>query len=288
MFIWDFLASTVLDQIFDWIYAHVVEVFGTFFGIMNDMGAQLFEYPWVQAVVAFFSHLAWALYAVGLVVAIFEYAIESQSGRGDAKGVALGAIKGFLAAALFSTMPVSLYRFSVTLQINFASDITQIIGVPPTGIAALAQNIIQTLGADLTYSPLFMLVLVILLGYSVIKIFFANLKRGGILLIQIAVGSLYMFSIPRGFSDSFFNWCKQVVGLCLTAFLQSTLLVAGLMVFSDDMLMGIGVILAAGEVPRICGAFGLDTSTRVSLASAAHTTQTIVNTTRLVVGALSG
>ena len=35
-----------------------------------------------------------------------------------------------------------------------------------------------------------------LMAYAVIKVFFANLKRGGILLIQIAVGSLYMFSVP--------------------------------------------------------------------------------------------
>lgn len=46
-----------------------------------------------------------------------------------------------------------------------------------------------------------------------IKVFFANLKRGGILLIQIAVGSLYMFSIPRGYTDGFTQWMKQVIGL---------------------------------------------------------------------------
>ena len=57
------------------------------------------------------------------------------------------------------------------------------------------------------------------LAYAVIKVFFSNLKRGGILLIQIAVGSLYMFSIPRGYIDGFTQWMKQVIGLCLTAFL---------------------------------------------------------------------
>ncbi len=42
-----------------------------------------------------------------------------------------------------------------------------------------------------------MIFLLIMMGYAVIKVFFANLKRGGILLIQIAVGSLYLFSVPR-------------------------------------------------------------------------------------------
>ena len=262
-------------------------MFSTFFGLMNDMGAQLFDFPWTQGIVAFFLRFGWALYAVGLVVAVFDYAIESQSGRGDAKQVALGAIKGFLAVNLFTTVPVSLYRLCVTLQISFSSNLTHIYSVPATGIAGIAQTALDILGGAAS-SPIFGLVLVILLGYSVVKIFFANLKRGGILLTQIAVGSLYMFSIPRGFSDGFVNWCKQVMGLCLTTFLQSVLLTAGLMVFSDDMLMGVGVVLAAGEVPRICGAFGLDTSTRVNVMGAAHATQTIVNTTRLITSALSG
>ena len=68
--------------------------------------------------------------------------------------------------------------------------------------------------------------------------FFDNLKRGGILLIQIAVGSLYMFSIARGSLDGFTQWIRQVIGLCLTAFLQSTILVAGLMAFRDHALLG--------------------------------------------------
>ena len=32
-----------------------------------------------------------------------------------------------------------------------------------------------------------------------------------------------MFSIPRGYTDGFANWCKQVAATCLTAFLQTTI-----------------------------------------------------------------
>ena len=62
------------------------------------------------------------------------------------------------------------------------------------------------------------------------------------MLIQIAVGSLYMFSVPRGYIDGFTGWCKQIVGLCLTAFLQATILIAGLMVIKDNALAGIRVL----------------------------------------------
>ena len=124
-----------------------------------------------------------------------------------------------------------------------------------------------------------------LMAYAVIKVFFANLKRGGILLIQIAVGSLYMFSVPRGYGDGFIQWCKQVVGLCLTTFLQATILVAGLMVFKDHALLGLGLMLSAGEIPRIAGAFGLDTTTRANISSAVYTAQSAVSMARTVVAA---
>ena len=123
---------------------------------------------------------------------------------------------------------------------------------------------------------------IVMMAYAVIKVFFQNLKRGGILLIQIAVGSLYMFSVPRGYLDGFVQWCKQIVALCLTAFLQSTILVAGLMVFNENALLGLGLMLSANEVPRIAGAFGLDTSTRANLMGAVHTAQCAVGTVRTV------
>lgn len=68
-------------------------------------------------------------------------------------------------------------------------------------------------------------------------------------------------------------------------FLQATILVAGLMVFKDHALLGLGLMLSAGEIPRIAGAFGLDTTTRASISSAVYTAQTAVNMTRTVVAA---
>lgn len=46
------------------------------FSAMGNMGAELFEMAWVQAIVQFFFQFGWALYGVGLVVAVFECGIE--------------------------------------------------------------------------------------------------------------------------------------------------------------------------------------------------------------------
>ena len=297
MFIWDFVASTVMDDLIDWFYGQLVGFLGNFFAQMGNMGVELFDLEWVQAVILFFSKLAWALFAVSLVVRAFECGIEYASGRANLQQTALDMIKGFFAVSLFTTVPVRLYALSVSLQGTLSVGLTG----SDTTIGEVGQQIITDLseidsladmidnsyfGLGVITSPLMILFCVILMAYAVIKVFFANLKRGGILLIQIAVGSLYMFSIPRGYIDGFVQWMKQVIGLCLTAFLQSTILVAGLMVFKDHALLGLGLMLSAGEIPRIAGAFGLDTTTRANIMSAVYTAQTAVNMTRTVVQAV--
>ena len=298
MFIWDFVADKILGQIVDWFYGQVVGFLGNFFAEMGNMGVELFEMSWVQSIVLFFSYLAWALYGTGLVVACFECGIEYSSGRGNIRETALNAIKGFMAVSLFTVVPVRLYELSVTLQGQLTAGITGY----GASIGDVASDIMQEFSAvesltDLTSGPFlgfgsitsgFMILFcIILMAYAISKVFFANLKRGGILLIQITVGSLYMFSVPRGYTDGFIQWCKQIIGLCLTAFLQATILIAGLMVFKDHALLGLGLMLSAGEIPRIAGAFGLDTTTRANIMSAVYTAQAAVNTTRTVVQAVA-
>ena len=95
MFILDFFLGGLMDQFIDWIYSQLVGFFGNFFAEMGNMGVELFEMSWVQSIVLFFSYLAWALYGVGLVVAVFEVGIEYQTGRASVKDAALNAIKGF-------------------------------------------------------------------------------------------------------------------------------------------------------------------------------------------------
>ena len=287
----------MLDQLVDWIYGQIVGFLGNFFALMGNMGVELFELDWVNAIVLFFSRLGWALFAVSVVVCAFECGIEYSAGRGNLQQCALNVIKGFLAVSLFTVVPVRLYALSVSLQGTFSAgltgygrsigDVGQDIVTELSEIQTLSDAVNSThFGLDVITSPIMSLFCVILMAYAVLKVFFANLKRGGILLIQIAVGSLYMFSIPRGYLDGFVGWIKQVIGLCLTAFLQSTILIAGLMIFKDHALMGVGLMLSAGEVPRIAGNFGVDTTTKANVMSAVYTAQAAVSTTRTIAAAI--
>ena len=219
MFIWDFAANPIMDALMDWFYGKVVGFLGAFFAQMGNMGTEIFDLEWVEAVVLFFSQLGWALYGVSLVVSGFECGISYISGHGNLQQAALNAIKGFLAASLFTVVPIRLYALSVSLQGTFALGITGAdSGIGDLG-AAILENIESTSLAEIAAAgrfgigtnPLMQIFCIVLMAYAVIKVFFANLKRGGILLIQIAVGSLYMFSIPRGYTDGFVQWMKQVI-----------------------------------------------------------------------------
>ena len=282
MFIWEFSAGSVLDQMMDWLYGMLIGFLSEFLAMMNGMGAELFALSWVEAIVLFFSNLGWMLYAVGLVVACFECAIEYQSGRGSIRDVALNAMRGFFAVSLFSHLPVFLYREAVSLEGSLTAAIAGIsMQNSSQGIAQAALESIHVL-ENLALGAVVGIFCLFMMGYTIFKVFFSSLKRGGILLIMIAVGSLYMFSVPRCYLDGFTGWCKQVIALCLTTFLQSAILIAGLMVLREELLLGLGLMLSAGEIPRIAGNFGLETGTRANITGSMYAAQHALTLTRTI------
>lgn len=282
--LWTEVSGSIWDIFLKWIYTAVYNAVAEFFTYISNMGAEIFELSWVASALKLFSMVGWALFAAGLVVAVFDVAIEYQShGRVNVRTAALNILKGFFAVSMFTVVPVELYKFCITLQNTFALDLTGVAaGEQSTWISGESMNVLTGtfFVSGQINASLFNILALIAFAYCVIKIFFANIKRGGILLTQIAVGTLYMFSIPRGYTDGFNQWCKQVFALCLTAFMQTTLLFLGLLTFPSNMILGLGIMLAANEVPRIAGQFGLDTSVKVNMMSAVHTTTTAVNLTR--------
>lgn len=279
------MVDAIWTALVQWIYTAIFEAVADLFTGINHMGAEIFSLSWVSAVIDLFTMFGWALFVAGVAVAIFDVAIECQTGRASIKTTAINILKGFFACSLVGVVPVELYKFCVSLQNTFAGDLTAIFA--GTQVASFGDFVIDTL--SIAFNPtnvvpgaLQTLLILIAFAYCVIKVFFANIKRGGILLIQIAVGELYMFSVPRGYTDGFNQWCKQIAALCLTAFMQTTLLFLGMLSFQNNMLLGLGIMLAANEVPRIAQQFGLDSSVRVNMSSIVHTTSTAVSIGRAV------
>ena len=282
--LWNVISSSIWEVFLRWIYESFYNGVADFFTVMGNMGTDLFDLSWVQACLRLFGLFGWALFVTGLMVAIFDIAIEYQSMRQfNIKRQIMPILYGFLAVNLFTVVPVRLYTLSLSVQNTLMHDLAELASVElaaEEGFAGAASQALMVLAGVPTVFNLFAL---IALGYCVIKIFFANIKRGGIPLTQIAVGSLYMFSIPKGYTDGFIGWCKQVIALCLTAFLQMTLLYLGLLTWPTNLLLSIGVMLSANEVPRIAQLFGLDTSARINISSAVYTTTSAVNLAKTII-----
>ena len=275
--LWDNTIGGVTDAIGDWIWEAMFEwmfnlIYGAIadlFEFINETTSDVFAMSWVQAFVGLFQSLAWMLFVCGLVVAVFDTAIAYESGQANIKNTCLNVLKGFMAASLVTVVPQRLYSFCVATQGTFTHELLgNFIGDVSVSVADSGLKVIIALASDVS---LFSLFFIILFGYCTIKVIFANIKRGGIMLCQIAVGSLYLFGVPRGYTDGFYGWCKQVIATCLTAFLQTTILYLGLLSFTQHPLLAVGICLSATEVPRIAQMFGLDTSVRVNMMSVSHT-----------------
>ncbi len=279
------ISNSIWSSMMHWFYETVYNAVADFFTQMGNMGAEIFDLKWVQATVWLFTLFGWALFAAGVVVAVFDLAIEYQNGRANIKTTVLNILKGFFACSLIGIVPVELYKFCISLQNTFAEDLSRLFADGKTyDLAGQSMAILEKQFSlqDQAMGSLFNLLILIAFAYCIIKVFFQNIKRGGILLVQMTVGSLYMFSVPRGYGDGFVQWMKQVAAICLTAFMQTTLLFLGLMTFPESMLLGLGIMLAANEVPRIAQQFGLDSSVRVNMMSVAHATTTAINLTRTI------
>ena len=275
--LWDNTIGNVTDAVGDWIWETMFKwLFNLIYGAVADLfefingtTSDIFELSWVQAFISLFHSLAWMLFVCGLIVAVFDTAIAYESGQANIKGTCLNVLKGFMAASLATIVPQRLYSFCVATQGTFTHELLgNFIGDVSDSVADSGLKVIVALSSDVS---LFSLFFIILFGYCTVKVIFANIKRGGIMLCQIAVGSLYLFGVPRGYTDGFYGWCKQVIATCLTAFLQTTILYLGLLSYTQHPLLSIGICLSATEVPRIAQMFGLDTSVKVNMMSVSHT-----------------
>lgn len=265
----DAVGDWIWETMFKWLFNLIYGAVADLFEFINGTTSDIFELSWVQAFILLFHSLAWMLFVCGLIVAVFDTAIAYESGQANIKGTCLNVLKGFMAASLVTVIPQRLYSFCVATQGTFTHELLgNFIGDVSDSVADSGLKVIIALSSDVS---LFSLFFIILFGYCTIKVIFANIKRGGIMLCQIAVGSLYLFGVPRGYTDGFYGWCKQVIATCLTAFLQTTILYLGLLSFTQHPLLAVGICLSATEVPRIAQMFGLDTSVRVNMMSVSHT-----------------
>ena len=135
---WEEISNSIWDKLIEWLYKAVYDALADFFTQMSNMGVKLFDLSWVEAMVNLFSLFGLALYITGLVVTIFDVAIESQTGRVNVKTAALNVLKGFFAVNLFTVLLIELYKFCMSLQNTFSKDLSSVFASQMGGSADIA------------------------------------------------------------------------------------------------------------------------------------------------------
>lgn len=197
----DAISDAVWDIMFEWLFNKVYGAVAELFMFIDQSATDLFSLAWVRTFVSLFQALGWMLFVCGLVMAVFDTAMAYESGAANIRQTCVNVIKGFMAAALFAVVPQRLYELCIALQGSFSYDLLGVfLSDTYSTIADSGLSVLYVLASDVS---LFSLFFIILFGYCTVKVVFANIKRGGIMLCQIAVGSIYMIGIPRGFTDGF-------------------------------------------------------------------------------------
>lgn len=255
----DSISNAVMNGITSWLYSQLLATAEMVVSSITSSSSSVFNYPWFKVIVGLFSRFGMLLFAVGVVLTFVDAGIEYRRRGIDLSGTMLNLGKGLMAVGLFATVPVPLFNFCVNIQ----SVILHALAIDWS-----FQSIVDALCVQLLKDWIITIMLIIMI-VLIFLIYLDSLKRGGILLVLICIGSLHMISVPRGYLDNFYSWCKQVIALCLTVLFQNLLLFCGLMIVPTNLFLGIGVMFAAKEVPRICAQFGLDTSVKTSFTNIA-------------------
>ena len=253
----------------------------------NSMIDSLFDNA---AVIAFFEFtlvIGTFMYLTGILLSVANWVVNKRDGDTPVIDTFKNIFIGFLALNGYISLPVLILKYTNYLCDIMCSGFSQL--VLEEQFNDIFSDGIEW-GNLYSTSNLLLIIYVIIMLVCVGKLFLANIKRGGILVTLIFVGSFHLISIPRGYTDAFFSWCKQVVGLCITAFVQNFLVALAFLVFSisdladtTNIIISAGVALAASEVPRILQQFGLDTSMRANVSQAIFAVSGITNIVRAFV-----
>ena len=182
-------SDVVWDIMFEWLFNKVYGAVAELFMFIDQSATDLFSLAWVRTFVSLFQALGWMLFVCGLVMAVFDTAMAYESGAANIRQTCVNVIKGFMAAALFAVVPQRLYELCIALQGSFSYDLLGVfLSDTYSTIADSGLSVLYVLASDVS---LFSLFFIILFGYCTVKVVFANIKRGGIMLCQIAVGSIY-------------------------------------------------------------------------------------------------
>ena len=268
------------------------DVLYAFDGVFNDNSVRSYFY--------FLTSWGGVMFIIGVGLALAEFAASYNEGNGtDVKGTLKNIAVGLFASFGVVNIPILLFRFTIEATNsliggsissalegqNFQSliEFRALENTTPEGVIESSGETVMTASGGWFIGSIFCIVMFVF----IVKIMLGNFKRSGILIVLLTICPIHLLSIPRGYTDGFYSWCKQVVGQCVTFFVQNFLLALSILVFANsgslslrNFLITLGILLASSEAPRILQQFGLESSVRSNATQAIYAVSGITNIVR--------
>lgn len=244
----------MMDIVFTYLKDQIIGMAGKVLTYMTNASIDLFSNNLVTNILALFDFIGLILLAVGILFAIANVYIDYlESDCINVHLLIINIIKAIVAYTFIRVGAIALYDLSNTIN----TYVSQIVSTPDYNTQLSTLNtVLNNLGIGLIWTLLIGIVAL----FSVITCLIQIMKRGGLYMAQIIIGYLYIFSIPSGNTDGFFEWCKTTVAMALTNVVQIALLYIGMNLIANDatkLFLGIGVIMAAASVEKIAGRYGM-------------------------------
>lgn len=293
---------TLFPDMLGWLGSLAAKVSYTMVAESSNLFIDLFNNTTVRAFLIFLSSWGSVMFIVGVGLSLAECASNYKEGQGiDFQGTFKNIFLGLFASFGFVTIPILLYRFTMeatkilvgdsidaSIKKNLYEGFDEFLFWDlDESITNVTPDTARTELQTAIIGPIIISILAIVMACFIIKILLGNLKRSGILIILLTVCPIHLLSIPRGYTDAFYSWCKQVVGQCLTFFIQNFMLTLSMLFFANssgitivNMILSISILLAASEAPRILQQFGLESSVRTNATQAIYAASGITNIVR--------
>lgn len=244
----------MMDIVFNYLKDGLIGKAGQVLTYMSKASIDLFSNSIVTNILSLFDWIGLILLAVGILFAIANVYIDYlESDCINAHLLIINIIKAIVAYTFIRVGAIALYDLSTTIN----TYVSQIASTPDYNTQLSTINTaLNNSGLGLIWT----LIIAIVALFAVIECLIQIMKRGGLYIAQIIIGYLYIFSIPSGNTDGFFEWCKTTVAMALTNVVQIALLYIGMDLIANDitkLFLGIGVILAAASVEKIAGRYGM-------------------------------
>lgn len=230
----------------------------------------------ILSILDFFQMLGWIILVVGILFGVANYCIERIEGNiTPLDELFMSIFKSII--AVYFIQPGSLLIF------NLATIITEAV----KGIIAKPDysSVVGSLSSTVSgYGPFWGFCLGVMWLISLLIIFIQALKRGGMYMMQIMVGYLYLFGLPSGNTEGILEWTRQTAALAATNVLQMAALILSLkLMMNSQFFASLAVLAAATEADKIAGRFGMSAGGRQTFGGMVRGVSSGINTVSQVV-----